>query len=186
MRKLSFGQNQGIVWSSDSNLWGNQLLRWENWILDRTKVLHGPWTQTYGETNYLDEKIKFWTEPRYCMVLGLKPMGKPITYQNQVLLRTKVSHGPWTRTYGKVGYLIKILSCLILGSNTRKRLRLWKLLERWWNTLLLSNLEGLFNFGLYVFGWLLPIPHQAFSCHLSYFGVSVVFSGRHYCARQLH
>ena len=23
---LSFGQNQGIVWSSDSNLWGNQLL----------------------------------------------------------------------------------------------------------------------------------------------------------------
>ena len=24
---LSFGQNQGIVWSSDSNLWGNQLLK---------------------------------------------------------------------------------------------------------------------------------------------------------------
>ena len=30
-----------------------------------------------GETNYL--KIKFLTEPRYCMVLGLKPMGKPTT-----------------------------------------------------------------------------------------------------------
>ena len=24
---LSFGQNQGIVWFSDSNLWGNQLLK---------------------------------------------------------------------------------------------------------------------------------------------------------------
>ena len=44
-------------------------------VLDRTKVLQGPRTQTYGKTNYLN--IKFWTEPRYCMVLGLKPMGKP-------------------------------------------------------------------------------------------------------------
>ena len=49
---LSFEQNQGIVWSSDSNLWGNQLVK---------------------------EKSKFWTEPRYCIVLGLKPMGKPTT-----------------------------------------------------------------------------------------------------------
>ena len=24
---LSFGQNQGIAWSSNSNLWGNQLLK---------------------------------------------------------------------------------------------------------------------------------------------------------------
>ena len=46
-------------------------------VLDRTKVLHGPQTQTDGETNYLN--IKFWTEPRYCMVLGLKPMGTPTT-----------------------------------------------------------------------------------------------------------
>ena len=51
LEKSSFVQNQGIVWSSDSNLWGNQLLR----------------------------KIRFWTEPRYCMVFGLKPMGKPTT-----------------------------------------------------------------------------------------------------------
>ena len=50
---------------------------YQNQVLDRTKVLHGPRTQTYGETNYL--KIKFWTKPRYCMVLGLKPMGKPTT-----------------------------------------------------------------------------------------------------------
>ena len=73
LKKLSFGQNQGIAWPSDSNLWGNQLLK--NQVLDKTKVLHGPRTQTYGETNYL--KTEFWTEPRYCMVLGLKPMGKP-------------------------------------------------------------------------------------------------------------
>ena len=49
---LNFGQNQGIAWSSDSNLWGNQLLK--NQFLDRTKVLHGPRTQTYWETNYLN------------------------------------------------------------------------------------------------------------------------------------
>ena len=50
---------------------------YQNQVLDRTKVLHGPRTQTYGETNYL--KIKFWTELRYCMVFGLKPMGKLTT-----------------------------------------------------------------------------------------------------------
>ena len=49
---LSFGQNQGIAWSSDSNLWGNQLLK---------------------------ENSKFWTKQRYCVVLGLKPIGKPTT-----------------------------------------------------------------------------------------------------------
>ena len=74
-KKSSFGQNQGITWSSDSNLRGNQLLR--NQVFDRTKVLHDPRTQTYEETNYL--KIKFWTEPRYCMVLGLKPREKLAT-----------------------------------------------------------------------------------------------------------
>ena len=53
LKKSSFGQNQGIAWSSDSNLWGNQLLK--NQVLDRTKVLHGPRTQTYGEANYFKE-----------------------------------------------------------------------------------------------------------------------------------
>ena len=62
--------------------------------MDRTKVLYGPRTQTYGETNYLDEKTEFtnyldektefWTEPRYCMVLGLKPMGKPTTLMRKL------------------------------------------------------------------------------------------------------
>ena len=75
--KSSFGQNQGIAWSSDSDLWGNQLLT----------------------------KIKFLTEPRYRMVLGFKPIGKPTTYQNQVLDRTKILHGPRTQTYGETNYL---------------------------------------------------------------------------------
>ena len=52
MKILSFGQKQRIAWSSDSNLWGNQLPK---------------------------ENSKFWTEPGYYMVLGLKPMGKPTT-----------------------------------------------------------------------------------------------------------
>ena len=54
----------------------------KNWVLDRTKVLHGSRTQTYGETNYLDKK-------------------------NWVLDRTKVLHGPRTQTYGETNYLDK-------------------------------------------------------------------------------
>ena len=46
--------------------------------MDRTKALHGPRTQVYGETNYLDEKT------RYCMVLGLKPMVKPTTWMRKL------------------------------------------------------------------------------------------------------
>ena len=46
--------------------------------MDRTKVLHGPWTRTYGETNYL---------------------------RDQVLDRTKVLHGPRTQTHGETNYL---------------------------------------------------------------------------------
>ena len=56
-KTISIGQNQGLVWSSDSNLWGNQLL---------------------------EENNKFWTEPRSCMVLGLKPMGKPTTLRKAI------------------------------------------------------------------------------------------------------
>ena len=116
----------------------------KNQVLDRTKVLYSPWTQAYGETNYLSKssfgqnqgiawssdsslwgnqlliKIKFWTKPRYCMVLGLKPMGKPTTYQNQVLDKTKVLHGPRTQIYGETNYLkikfwIEPRYCIVLG-----------------------------------------------------------------------
>ena len=49
-------------------------------VLDRTKALYGPRTQAYGETKYKNfNYYKFWTEPRPCMVLELKPMGKPST-----------------------------------------------------------------------------------------------------------
>src|SRR6266705_3043121 len=49
----SFGQNQGLAWSSDSSLWGNQVQKKEILqVLDRTKALHGPRTQAYGETKY--------------------------------------------------------------------------------------------------------------------------------------
>ena len=51
------GQNQGLAWSSDSSLWGNQVQK----------------------RNY-----KFYTKPRPCMVLGLKPMGKPTARMGKV------------------------------------------------------------------------------------------------------
>ena len=59
----SFGQNQGIAWSSDSSLRGNQVLEK---ALDRTKALHGSRTQAYWDTNYSDEE-----SPRlkYCKML---------------------------------------------------------------------------------------------------------------------
>ena len=69
-----------------ANLWklNQQLLTRKIQVLDRTKALHGPRTQASGETNYLQEKYKFWTEPRPCMVLGLKPLGKPTTYKEKL------------------------------------------------------------------------------------------------------
>ena len=53
-KNKGFGQNQGIVWTADSSLWGNQLP---------------------------DKKQRIWIEPRHWMDLGLKPMGKPATYE---------------------------------------------------------------------------------------------------------
>ena len=43
-------------------------------VLDIAKVLHGPRTQTYGETRYFQKNLS-----RFCMVLVFKPMGKLIT-----------------------------------------------------------------------------------------------------------
>ena len=77
----SFGQNQDLVWSSDPSLWGNQLLTKKIEVLDRTMAWYGLRTQASGETNYLQRKYKFWTEPRPCMVFGPEPVGKPTTYE---------------------------------------------------------------------------------------------------------
>ena len=48
-------------------------------MLDRTKILHGPRTQTYGKTNNFWQLSECQTESRFYMVLGFKPMGKQIT-----------------------------------------------------------------------------------------------------------
>ena len=95
-----------------------------------------------------------------CMVLGLK-LRKPRF---------------WGKTeFRKVGNLIKNSKLLNPRLKYHKRLRLSKLLRRWWSALLLGNLERLFMFlGLDVFGWLLPAQHRAFSCHLGYFDHSQV------------
>ena len=71
---MSTGQNQGLTWSSDSDIWETSYFYFKKKVLDRTKVLHGPRTQTYGETNY---------------------------YKKKMLDGTKVLHGPWTQTYGE-------------------------------------------------------------------------------------
>ena len=51
-------------------------------VLDRTKVLHGPQTQTYGETSHFKKNT-------------------------QVLDRTKVLHGHRTQTYGETSHFKK-------------------------------------------------------------------------------
>ena len=62
----SFGQNQGLAWSSDSRLRGNQVLKK---VLDRTKALHGPRTQAYWNANYSDEE-----SPRLKYCKRLRPV----------------------------------------------------------------------------------------------------------------
>ena len=54
----------------------------KNKVLERTKDLHGPRTQTYEETSYFQK--------------------------NKVLDRTKVLHGPRTQTYRETSYFKKI------------------------------------------------------------------------------
>ena len=49
-------------------------------VLDRTKVLYGPWTQASRETNYLEERL-------------------------QVFGRIKALYGPRTQAFGKTNYL---------------------------------------------------------------------------------
>ena len=53
--------------------------------MDRTKAMHGPRTQAYGETKYKKEI-------------------------SQVLDRTKALHGPRTQAYVETKYIKKIIS----------------------------------------------------------------------------
>ena len=53
----------------------------------------------------ITRKYMCWTEPRFCMVVELKPMGKPTTSKKKkVLDRTKVLHGPRTQTYRETSH----------------------------------------------------------------------------------
>uniref|UniRef100_A0A7N2MHA8 Reverse transcriptase zinc-binding domain-containing protein n=1 Tax=Quercus lobata TaxID=97700 RepID=A0A7N2MHA8_QUELO len=129
---ISFGQNQGLAWSSDSNLWGNQVQEMKIKSFGqnqepRSCMVHGLkpvgkpspknkshklWTEPrscmvlelkpMGKPSTRDENQKLWTEPRSCMVHGLKPVGKPSTKKqiSQALDRTKVLHGPRTQACG--------------------------------------------------------------------------------------
>ena len=77
---ISFGQNQGLAWSSDSSLWGNQVQKktsYKFWTEPRPCMVHG--LKPMGKPSTKKTSSKFWTEPRPCMVHGLKPMGKPST-----------------------------------------------------------------------------------------------------------
>ena len=57
MRKLSFGQKQGIAWSSDSNLWGNQLLK--NLSFGQDQDIAWSLDSNLWENQLLKENYKF-------------------------------------------------------------------------------------------------------------------------------
>ena len=102
-------QNQGLAWSSDSNLWGNQLLQ-ENLSTRQNQGLAWSSDSNLWGDQLLQEESKYQTEPKSCTVFGLKPMGKLVTLKIQVLDRTKVLHGPRTQTYRETSYSKKNLS----------------------------------------------------------------------------
>ena len=125
-RKItSFGQNQGLVWSSDSSLWGNQVHKkhFKFWTEPRPCMVLG--LKPIGKPSTYKKNLKFWTEPRPSMVLGLKPMAKPTTEEKlQGLDRTKALHGPRTQAYGESKYLNEKLQVLdrtkaLYGSRTQ-------------------------------------------------------------------
>ena len=90
-------------------------------MLDRAKILCGSRTQTYSETSYYKEETKYKTEPRSCMILRLKLMGKLVSSKERLsarqnqglahLVRTKVLHGPRTQTYGETSYFKEEPKC---------------------------------------------------------------------------
>ena len=92
---LSTRQNQGLAWSSDSNLWGNQLPPRKNLSTRQNQGLaQSSDSNLWGNQLLSKEKPKYQTELRSCMVLGLKPVGKLVTSKRktEVLDRTKALH----------------------------------------------------------------------------------------------
>ena len=104
-----FGQNQGIVWTSDSSLWGNQLPENKQrfWTEPRHCMVLG--LKPVGKPITWKKKQRFSTEPRHCMALGIKPMEKPTTWEKKTKIfdRTKVLYGPRSPAYGETNYLRK-------------------------------------------------------------------------------
>ena len=47
----------------------------------------GPWTSCYRETTKGYQVSECQTEPRSCMILGLKPMGKLVTSKKKLSTR---------------------------------------------------------------------------------------------------
>ena len=81
LKITSAGQNLGLAWSSDSSLWGNQVQKVKNhkyWTEPRPCIVLGLKPMGKPSTKNFNY-YKYWTEPRPCIVLGLKPMGKPST-----------------------------------------------------------------------------------------------------------
>ena len=96
-------------------------------MLDRTKALHGPRTQSYGETKY---KKKSQVLDRTKALHGPRTQAYGETKykkKSQVLDRTKALHGPRTQAYGETKYKkIKITSVgqfqgLVLSSESSPR-----------------------------------------------------------------
>ena len=59
-------------------------------------------------------KTRFWTEPRHCMVLGLKPMGKPTTWMWKTRFWTEPRH------------------CMVLGPKPMGKPTTWMRKTRFW------------------------------------------------------
>ena len=47
-----------------------------------------------GKPSTKKKSYKFWTEPRPCMVLGLKPMGKPTISKKKLLIMAHKPQNP--------------------------------------------------------------------------------------------
>ena len=70
-------------------------------VLDRTKALHGPRTQAYGETKYSKEKTTSFGQNQSLAWSSNSSLWGNYTLEVEVLDKTKALHGPWTKTYGE-------------------------------------------------------------------------------------
>ena len=81
-------------------------------MLDRTKVLHGPRTQAYGETRHIEHKgqVLDITNPLHGLRTQAYWETRHIEPKSQVLDRTKALHGP------RIIYLKQVKATNIIGN----------------------------------------------------------------------